>query len=81
MKKKEQLYEIRKHILEGVMLRSRCRYEDLGEKPTSYFLNLEKRNFTNKVITKIIDDDKEWCYYICAHFAKISFAPIIHLRA
>ena len=41
------------------MLRSRCRYEDLGEKPTSYFLNLEKRNFTNKVITKIIDDDKE----------------------
>ena len=21
------------------------------------------------------------CYYICAHFAKISFAPIIHLRA
>ena len=34
------------------MLRSRCRYEDLGEKPTSYF--------TNKVITKIIDDDKEY---------------------
>ena len=42
------------------MLRSRCRYEDLGEKPTAYFLNLEKRNFTNKVITKIIDDDKEY---------------------
>ena len=58
--KKKQLYEIRKHKLEGVMLRSRCRYEDLGEKPTSYFLNLEKRNFTNKVITKIIDDDKEY---------------------
>ena len=45
-KKKNQLYEIRKHKLEGVMLRSRCRYEDLGEKPTSYFLNLEKQNFT-----------------------------------
>ena len=42
------------------MLRYRCRYEDLGEKPTSYFLNLEKRNFTNKVITKIIVDDKEY---------------------
>ena len=42
------------------MLRSRCRYEDLGEKPTSYFLNLKKRNFTNKVITKIIDDNKEY---------------------
>ena len=57
---KKQLYEIRKHKLEGVMLRSRCRYEDLGEKPTSYFLNLEKRSFTNKVITKIIDDNKEY---------------------
>ena len=29
----------------------------LGEKPSSYFFNLEKRNFTNKVITKIIEDD------------------------
>ena len=58
--KKDQLQEIRKHKLEGVMLRSRCRYEDLGEKPTSYFLNLEKRNFTNKVITKIIEEDKEY---------------------
>ena len=58
--KKNQLHEIRNHKLEGVMLRSRCRYEDLGEKPTAYFLNLEKRNFTNKVITKIIDDDKEY---------------------
>ena len=58
--KKDQLQEIRKHKLEGVMLRSRCRYEDLGEKPTSYFLNLEKRNFTNKVITKIIEEVKEY---------------------
>ena len=39
------------------MIRSRCRYEDLGEKPSSYFLNFEKRNFTNKVITKIIEDN------------------------
>ena len=37
------------------MLRSRCRYTDIGEKPTKYFLNLESRNFTSKVITKIID--------------------------
>ena len=58
--KKNQLHELRKHKLEGVMIRSRCRYEDLGEKPTSYFLNLEKRNFTNKLITKLIDGDKEY---------------------
>ena len=39
------------------MIRSRCRYEDLGEKPSNYVLNFEKRNFTNKVITKIIEDN------------------------
>ena len=50
--KKNRLSELRENIIEGVMMRSRCRYEELGEKPTSYFLNLEKLNFTNKVITK-----------------------------
>ena len=37
------------------MLRSRCRYIDMGEKPSKYFLNLESRNFTSKVITKLED--------------------------
>ena len=36
--KKARLQEIRKCTIEGVMIRSRCRYEDLGEKPSSYFL-------------------------------------------
>ena len=43
------------------MIRSRCRYEDLGEKPSSYFFNLEKRNFTNKIITKLIENDGQEC--------------------
>ena len=43
------------------MVRSRCRYEELAEKATSYFFNLEKRNFTNKVITKIIEDNGHEC--------------------
>ena len=60
-KKKNRLYELRENIIEGVMIRSRCRYEELGEKPTSYFLNLEKRNFTIKVITKIIEDNGHEC--------------------
>ena len=55
--KKNKLNEIRKHKIEGVMIRSRCRYEDLGEKPSSYFLNFEKRKFPYKVITKIIEDN------------------------
>lgn len=45
---------IRKNKIEGVMLRSKSRYYDLGEKPTSYFLNLEKkRNYTNKTIKNL----------------------------
>ena len=39
------------------MLRSRSRYEDLGEKPTKYFLDLENRHHTNKVMSKIIDSN------------------------
>ena len=43
------------------MIRSRCRYEDRGKKPSSYFSNFEKRNFTNKVITNIIENDGQEC--------------------
>ena len=50
--KKTRLTEIRKNKIEGVMLRSRTRYQDLGEKPTKYFLGLENRQYTNKVIVK-----------------------------
>ena len=39
------------------MLRSRSRYQDLGEKPSKYFFNLENRNYTNKTMTKIIEHD------------------------
>ena len=43
------------------MISSKSRYEKRGEKATSYFLNLEKQNFTNKVITKIIEDNGHEC--------------------
>ena len=31
----------------------------MGEKPTKYFLSLESRNFTSKVITKLTNSDGE----------------------
>ena len=34
----------------GVMIRSRARWVEFGEKSTKYFLNLEKRNYNNKKI-------------------------------
>ena len=55
--KKERLNQIRNEKLEGVMLRSRSRYEDLGEKPTNYFFKLENRNYTSKVISRLVDDE------------------------
>ena len=62
--KKEKMEEIRKTNLEGVMLRSRCRYEDLGEKPTKYFLNMENRNYQDKVINNLIDENGEEIFRI-----------------
>ena len=40
--KKETLVEIRKGKIEGVMLRSRSRYQDLEEKPSKYFFQFGK---------------------------------------
>ena len=54
--KKEQLTNIRKEKPDGIMLRSKCRFQVLGEKPTNYFFNLENRNFTSKVINKLVED-------------------------
>ena len=33
---------------------------DLGEKPTNFFFSLETRNYTSKVINKLIDEDIEY---------------------
>ena len=44
--------------MEGVMLKSICRYDVLGEKPSGYFLNLENRNFMDKVITNLMDSNE-----------------------
>ena len=49
----------KKTIIEGTNLRSRCRYEDLGEKPSSYFFKLENRNYTDKVMSRLIDENNE----------------------
>ena len=57
--KKSILNDIQKEKIEGIRLRSRSRYEDLGEKPTQYFFNLEKRNYTSKVIHKLVNTEGE----------------------
>ena len=57
--KRNLLVELRKVKIEGTIFRSRCTYEDLGEKPSSYFFKLENRNYTDKVMSKLIDENNE----------------------
>lgn len=41
----------------GSLVRSRAKWTCEGEKPTSYFLNLENRNYVNKIVPKLIQED------------------------
>lgn len=40
------------------MVRSRAKWVDEEEKPTNYFLNLENRHYTNKIIPKLIKEEE-----------------------
>ena len=51
---KKELENIRKKKMEGILIRSRTKWIDEGEKSNKYFCNLENRNFISKSITKIV---------------------------
>ena len=51
----EKLYD---EIAEGIRIRSKCNWYELGEKSTKYFLNLEKKNAKSSTITKLDTGDK-----------------------
>ena len=50
---KHELEQIEKHEACGIMIRSKAKWIEEGEKNTKYFLSLEKRNYCNKLITQI----------------------------
>ena len=53
------MLEIRKKKLKGKFIRSRAKWIEEGEKPTKYFCNIESRNFTSKLISRIeLDNGK-----------------------
>ena len=54
-----ELESIRKDHMRGLLVRTKARWIEEGEKPTKYFCSLEKRNFTNKNLTKIVNDKGE----------------------
>ena len=54
--KKAELENLRKEKLQGVLVRSRMKWAQEGEKPTKYFCSLESRNYINKTILNITKD-------------------------
>ena len=57
--KKKELEEIRQERMEGVATRTRIQWLKEGEKPSSFFCSLEKRNFIEKTIKCIKLKDGE----------------------
>ena len=55
--KKNELETIRNKKIQGMLIRSRQEWIHKGEKPTSYFCNLENRNFTAKCMTFLEKND------------------------
>ena len=58
-KKQKELEDSRKEKVEGLIIRSRARWYEMGEKSTKYFCNLENRNYTNKTIQELTLDSDE----------------------
>ena len=50
---KSQLQSLRNEKIEGNIIRSRAKWISEGEKPSHYFLSLESRNYTSKIIPKL----------------------------
>ena len=56
---KSELEGIYNYITEGIIPRSRAMWYELGEKPTKYFLTLEKRQKSKSSIKKLIVSNRE----------------------
>ena len=55
----KELESIYDHIAEGIRIRSKCDWYEHGEKPTKFFLNLEKKSGNQNHIRKLIIDEKQ----------------------
>lgn len=55
----QQLENLREDKIKGSVVRARARWIYEGESPSRYFCNLEKRNYVNKNVIKLIDCNNE----------------------
>ena len=54
---RSRLEAFRKEFINGLFARTKLKWIEQGEKPTKYFLSLEKRNYVNKTVSKLVTDD------------------------
>ena len=54
---KAELQSIYEKKGRSAIFRSKCRWVEEGERPTKYFFNLEKKNYTKKTITELHGED------------------------
>jgi exonuclease III len=50
---KQDIDDILQEQINGIVMRSKCDWQEYGEKSSKFFLNLEKRNFNNKTIKRL----------------------------
>ena len=56
---RQEILELNRIMTAGAMMRSRARYANLSEKPTKYYLNLERRNYQQKTIYRLENEKGE----------------------
>ena len=57
---KEQLEVLRKPLIDGLIIRSKTKWHEDGEKSSKFFLSLEKRNATRKTVTALNIGEKTY---------------------
>ena len=53
----KQYQNVREHRMRGHQVRSRAELTANWEKPSKFFLNLEKKNYLNKTISELLDEN------------------------
>ena len=54
---KNELDKISYDRSRGACVRSKARWHEFGERSSKYFVNLERRNYENKCITSLINEN------------------------
>ena len=75
---KQEIEFIQTKRAQASTFRSRCNWSLYSEKPTKYFLNLEKKNYNNKLISQLrkddgtlVDDTKEISHLMYGFYQKL----------